>query len=78
MIEKTEDAPLWYRLWSNQAHILALVSYAQMALPLWEGVISAQWFGIAGAVLNSAGILLRGIKQPKLREKLRKESGDAQ
>lgn len=78
MIEKTQDASLWYRLWSNQAHLLAIVTYAQMALPFWDGVIPAAWFGIAGAVLNSSGIFLRGIRQKNLRRKVREGADHAE
>ena len=66
-IEMVEEAAVWYRLWSNQAHLLAIVTYAQMALPFWEGVIPEYWFGLSGALLNTAGVILRNIKQPGLK-----------
>jgi len=66
-IQLTDEAPIWYKLWSNQAQMLAILAYAQMALPFWEGVIPPFWFGIAGAVINTAGIYLRGVKQPGLK-----------
>lgn len=72
-IQLTEEASLWYRLWSNQAQFLAGISYLQMILPYWEGIIPAHYFAILGATLNTAGFFLRNVKQPGLRDKVREK-----
>lgn len=66
-IQLTDEAPIWYRLWSNQAQMLAVVTFAQSALPLWEDVIPPYWFAVLAAVIGMAGIYLRGVRQPGLK-----------
>lgn len=69
-IQLTEDAPVWYLLWSNQAAVLSAVTMLQGLLPFWNGIIPDRWFLIAGAVLSSAAFILRNIEQPKAKAKL--------
>tara|TARA_R100000687_G_C6441095_1_gene160568 strand:- start:962 stop:1201 length:240 start_codon:yes stop_codon:yes gene_type:complete len=69
-MKKTPEASVWMQLWSNQAHMLSVVVFLQMVLPFWQGVIPPAIFGIAGALINTAGLYLRGIEQPKVKAKL--------
>ncbi|MGQ7286023.1 DUF7940 domain-containing protein [Vreelandella venusta] len=66
-IQLTEDAPIWYKLWSNQAALLSAITLLQGLLPFWKGVVPGEWFQIIGALLVSAAFILRNIKQPKLK-----------
>lgn len=69
-IQLAEDAPVWHRLWSNQASILSAVTILQGLLPFWDGIIPDQWFMLAGAVISSAAFILRNIEQPKVKAQL--------
>ena len=69
-IKLTEDAPVWYLLWSNQAALLSVVTMLQGLLPFWDGVVPDRWFMLAGAVISSAAFVLRNIEQPKAKAKL--------
>lgn len=69
-IKLSDDASVWYLLWSNQAAILTALVTIQGALPYWEGVIPRQWFVIAGAVLSTSILVLRSVEQPKAKAKL--------
>lgn len=70
-IQLTDDARFWHRLWSNQAAILSVVVTLQSLLPLWQGIIPDRWFVILGALIGSAGALLRLLKQPAIEDKVR-------
>lgn len=69
-MKKTPEASVWFELWSNQAHMLSIVVFLQMALPFWQGVIPPAIFGIAGAAINTVGLFLRGVEQPKVKARL--------
>lgn len=73
----TEDASIWYLLWSNQAALLSVMTTLQSMLPFWEGIIPDQWFIVVGAILASAVVILRNIKQPKNQERLERKRGKA-
>ncbi|WP_252108977.1 MULTISPECIES: hypothetical protein [unclassified Halomonas] len=66
-IQLVDEAPVWYKLWSNQAALLAAVTLLQGLLPFWEGVVPSEWFQLAGAALASAAFVLRNIKQPGIK-----------
>ncbi|WP_252109066.1 MULTISPECIES: hypothetical protein [unclassified Halomonas] len=58
-----DDAHVWHRLWSNHAAILSAVTTAQALLPFWDGIIADRYFVLAGAMLSSAAVILRSLKQ---------------
>lgn len=72
-IQLTDEAPIWWRLWSNQAALLSAVTILQGLLPFWNGIVPDRYFMVAGAALSSAAFLLRNVKQPGLRNKLREK-----
>lgn len=63
-VQLADDAWQWHKLWSNHAGILATVTTAQALLPFWNGIVPDRWFVLAGAILSSAAVILRSIKQP--------------
>ncbi|RUR38534.1 hypothetical protein [Vreelandella populi] len=66
----SDDAPVWHRLWSNQAALLSAITILQGLLPFWNGIVPDRWFMIGGAVLSTGAFILRNIEQPKLKAEL--------
>ena len=52
-----------HRAWSVQAMALAAVTALQEALPIWEPLVPDNTFAIAGAIIGTIAIVLRGIDQ---------------
>ncbi|WP_339885284.1 hypothetical protein [Vreelandella maris] len=69
-LQLTDDAPIWYLLWSNQATLLSAVTMLQGLMPFWEGIVPDRWFMLAGAIISSVAFILRNIEQPKAKAKL--------
>ncbi|MEK7945713.1 hypothetical protein WKR98_13230 [Pigmentiphaga sp. YJ18] len=59
---------VWHRLWSVRLALLsALFAAADVALPLWQGLLPARTFAAISTLLAVAAAIARVIQQPALR-----------
>jgi len=57
------ESKQWYKLWSVQAALVAVIIGLQEALPLWKGIVPDNIFAIMAATVGMIGAVLRQVKQ---------------